>query len=96
LDHSGGYRWFAESADGAHWANPVSYANGIVYTSDLKGFLHAYDAATGVEILATPMWAAGEGNKTSWAGIAIARSTVYAAIGTLGTGGGLVAFRSGN
>jgi polyvinyl alcohol dehydrogenase (cytochrome) len=96
LDDSGGYRWFAEAADGAHWANPVTYANGIVYTSDLKGFLHAYDAATGVEIMTQPMFLAGEGNKTSWAGIAVARNTVYAAIGTLGTGGGLVAFRSGN
>lgn len=93
LTDTGIYRWFAQAADGAHWANPVSYANGVVYTSDLKGFLNAYDATTGLQVLSTPMWLAGEGMKTSWAGVAIARNTVYAAIGTLGTGGALIAYR---
>lgn len=95
VSDTGLYRWFAEAADGAHWANPVSVANGVVYTSDLKGFLHAYDATTGVQVLSTPMWLAGEGMKTSWAGVSIARNTVYAAIGTLGTGGAVIAYRPG-
>lgn len=88
-------RWFAEAADGAHWANPVTVANGVVYTSDLKGFLHAYDAATGLEVLSTPMWIAGEGLKASWAGVSVARNTIYAAIGTLGTNGQVIAYRPG-
>ncbi|HJR45742.1 MAG TPA: PQQ-binding-like beta-propeller repeat protein [Actinomycetota bacterium] len=90
---SGTPRWFAESVDGAHWANPVTVANGVVYTSDLKGFLNAYDAATGLQVLATPMWIAGEGLKATWGGVSVARNTVYAAIGTLGTNGQVVAYR---
>ena len=92
---SGTHRWFAEAVDGAHWANAVTVANGVVYTTDLKGFLHAYDAQTGLEVLATPMWIAGEGLKTSWAGVSVARNTVYAAIGTLGTNGQVIAYRPG-
>lgn len=88
-------RWFAESADGAHWANPVTVANGVVYTTDLKGFLNAYDAATGLQVLATPMWIAGDGLKATWGGVSVARNTVYAAIGTLGTNGQVVAFKPG-
>jgi polyvinyl alcohol dehydrogenase (cytochrome) len=90
---TGDYRWFAPVADGAHWANPVSVANGVVYTVDLKGFLNAYDAATGVQVLSTPMWIAGDGLKASWGGVSIARNTIYAAVGTLGTNGALVAYK---
>lgn len=86
-------RWFAQAADGAHWANPVTVANGVVYTTDLKGFLNAYDARTGLQVLSTPMWLAGEGLKTSWGGVSVARNTVYAAIGTLGTNGQVIAYR---
>jgi polyvinyl alcohol dehydrogenase (cytochrome) len=94
VSDSGDYRWFAPVADGAHWGNPVSSANGVVYTVDLKGFLNAYDAATGLQVLGAPMWAAGDGLKASWGGVAIARNTVYAAVGTLGTNGALVAYRT--
>jgi polyvinyl alcohol dehydrogenase (cytochrome) len=90
---SGTPRWFGQAADGAHWANAVTVANGVVYTSDLKGFLNAYDAQTGLQVLAQPMWLAGEGLKASWAGVSVARNTVYAAIGTLGTNGQVIAYR---
>ena len=35
--------------------NPVSTANGIVYTVDLKGFLDAYDARVGAPLLHRPI-----------------------------------------
>lgn len=93
VDEAGTPRWFAPVADGAHWGNPVSTANGVVYTVDLKGFLNAYDAATGIQVLASPMYIAGGGLKSSWGGVSIARNTVYAAVGTLGTAGGIIAYR---
>ena len=52
---SGGLRWASPVADGAHWGEPVSVANGIAYTVDLKGFLDAYDAATGAPLLHRPI-----------------------------------------
>jgi len=94
IDHGGLNRWFAPVGDGAHWGNPVSMANGVVYTVDLKGFLNAYDATTGLQVLAAPMWfAGGDGLKVSWAGVSIARNTVYAATGITGGDGFVVAYR---
>ncbi|HEU4481182.1 MAG TPA: PQQ-binding-like beta-propeller repeat protein [Actinomycetota bacterium] len=90
--YSAGQRWFAPVGDGAHWGNPVSTANGVVYTTSLTGFLHAYDAATGAPLLATPM-ALGAINpdpKLSWGGVSIARNTVYAAAGITGLPNGYV------
>ena len=47
--------WFAPVGDGAHWGNPVSEANGVVYTVDVKGFLNGYDSTTGAQVLAFPL-----------------------------------------
>src|SRR3712207_8399244 len=44
---SGTPRWVVPVADAVHWGNPVTSANGVVYTVDLKGFIDAYDAGTG-------------------------------------------------
>jgi plastocyanin len=85
-------RWASPVADGAHWGNPVSTANGVVYTVDLKGFLDAYDAATGAPLLARPMAAdiASSDPVASWGGVSIARNTVYAAVGITGLSNGYV------
>ncbi|MCA1726625.1 MAG: PQQ-binding-like beta-propeller repeat protein, partial [Actinobacteria bacterium] len=48
-------RWVAPTLDAAHWGNPVSTAGGVVYTVDLKGFLDAFDASTGVPLLHRPL-----------------------------------------
>jgi polyvinyl alcohol dehydrogenase (cytochrome) len=91
-------RWVAPVADGAHWGNPVSVANGVVYTVGLTGFLDAYDAATGVPLLHHWMGAdvAGGDLAASWGGVSIARNTVYAAIGMTGLPvGSVVAYRPG-
>ena len=95
---SGLPRWLVPVADGAHWGNPVSVANGVVYTVDVKGFLDAFDAQTGAPVLAYPLWVAGgDGLKATFGGVSIARNTVYAAVGTLGLPGGFIhAFRAGD
>ena len=83
-------RWAAPVADGAHWGNPVAVANGVVYTVDLKGFLDAYDAETGAPLLHRPMLFDGQDLTVSWGGVAIARNTVYGAVGITGLPNGLV------
>lgn len=110
--NAGQTEWLAPVADGVHWGQPVASANGVVYTVDFKGFLDAYDADTGVPLLHLPMalatHARGDANLTdpilSWAGVSVARNTVYAAIGIDGEGYGvpqlpngyLVAYRAGD
>lgn len=95
----GGYRWFAPVADALHYGQPVSTANGVAYTVDLKGFLDAYDLATGLPLLHRPMGLGGGTGALatpSFGGVSIARNTVYASVGTGGgTDGGVVAFRPG-
>src|SRR4051794_39477565 len=95
---SGTPRWLTPVADGAHWGNPVSEANGVVYTVGLTGFLDAYDSATGTPLLHHWMGAdvASGDLAASWGGVAIARNTVYAAIGMTGLpNGSVVAYRPG-
>ena len=88
--------WLAPLADGAHWGNPVSEADGVVYTVTLTGFLDAFDAATGAPLLHEQMLAdvATGDLAASWGGVSIARNTVYAAIGMTGLpDGSIVAYR---
>ena len=93
---AGSPRWASPVGDGAHWGNPVSVANGVVYTADLAGNLNAFDAGTGVPVLRTPMGPAAGGPTPSWGGVAVARNTVYAAVGITGLPTGyVVAFRPG-
>jgi plastocyanin len=74
-----------------HWGNPVSTANGVVYTVDFRGFLDAYDAATGVSLLHRSLNLGGPAEPTpSWGGVSIARGTVYAAVGMTGLPNGHV------
>jgi polyvinyl alcohol dehydrogenase (cytochrome) len=91
---AGGYRWAAPVGDGLHWGNPVAVANGVVYTSDLGGFLDAYDARTGL-LLGKHQLVPGKATP-SWGGVSIARHTIYATTGIRGSAEGhLVAFRPG-
>jgi polyvinyl alcohol dehydrogenase (cytochrome) len=88
---AGARKWVAPVADGAHYGNPVSTANGIVYTVDFRGFLDAYDAATGVPLLHRSLLIGGPTTPTlSWGGVSIARGTVYAAVGMTGLPDGQV------
>lgn len=94
---SGSHRWVGPVGDGVHWGNPVAVANGVVYTVDLAGFLDAFDARTGALIAKRPLALGGPSGLTaSWAGVAIARHTVYASVGIRGLPEGyIVAFRPG-
>lgn len=83
----GGYEWVAPVVT-TFGANPVSYANGVVYHADGKGYLDAYDAATGVPLLHRPMQPDAGPCLNSGGGVAIARNTVYAVCGDGGTNGG--------
>lgn len=77
-------RWLTPIGDGVHWGNPVTAANGIVYTVDLKGFLSAYDAGTGTPLLQRPL-TLGSDTWTdppfTWGGVSVARNTVYVSVG---------------
>lgn len=80
----GGINWVAPTGDGIHWGPPVTIANDIVYTVDLKGFLDAYDGQTGAPLLHRPMFLGADTHADptfSWGGTTIARNTVYATVG---------------
>jgi polyvinyl alcohol dehydrogenase (cytochrome) len=80
----GGYNWVAP-APTAFGANPLSYANGVVYHADGKGVLNAWDSITGVTLLHRAMQAdAGGQCLNAGGGVAIARNTVYAVCGERG------------
>ena len=96
IDAAGGaLRWIGPILDALHWGPPVSVANGVAYTVDFFGFLDAFDAETGAVLLKAPLSVDGSGDgSSSWAGVAIARNTVYAAVGTGGGGtGAVIAYR---
>lgn len=86
--NSGGTPWVSTTTDDAHFS-PVSVADGVVYTAGTDGVLNAYDARTGVPVLARPMAAdAGTSVTGSGNGVAIARHTVY-----VPAGAALIAYR---
>jgi polyvinyl alcohol dehydrogenase (cytochrome) len=88
---TGGPKWVEPIGDGAHWGNPVSTANGVVYTMDFRGFLDAFDAATGAPLMERSLLVGGPTAPTnSWGGVSIARGTVYAAVGMTGLPDGQV------
>ena len=95
----GAPRWISVIGDGVHWGNPVSVANGVVYTTDFTGALDAFDAATGVPLLRRPLLLGsdiGPNPALSWGGVSVARNTVYAAVGMQGLPDGyVVALRPG-
>lgn len=99
LDRKGALQWVTPIGDGAHWGNPVSVANGVAYTVDLRGFLDGYSTTTGLPVLQRPIVAGastGTDPVLSWGGVSIARGTVYAAVGISSLANGfVVAFRPG-
>ncbi|MEA2452195.1 MAG: hypothetical protein QOG04_905 [Actinomycetota bacterium] len=86
---AGALRWVAPIGDGAHYGHAMSSAGGAVFTVDLKGFIDAYDAATGVPLLHRPLLVGADtGTDTtfSFGGVSIARGTVFASVGVQSTG----------
>ena len=96
-EQSGQHRWIGPIADGVHWGPPVASANGVIYTVDFSGYLDAFDARTGALLAKRPLALGGSSPVTpSWAGVSVARNTIYAAVGVLGLADGfVVAYRPG-
>jgi polyvinyl alcohol dehydrogenase (cytochrome) len=92
--------WLAPTLDGLHWGPPVTLANGIVYTVDLKGFLDAYLAATGTPLLHRPLQLGADAATLtnpplSWGGTTVARGMVYVSVGVGLTSAGLPSMPDG-
>lgn len=90
--------WLSPTADAAHIAQPPALAEGVMYTVDTKGFLDAYDTATGAPLLHRPLALGAETGTdpilTLGSGVSVARETVYAAVGTsFGDVGYVIALR---
>ena len=85
LDRGNGQpNWVSPTADLVHWGNPVTSANGVIYTVDLKGFLDAFDAGTGAPLVHRPMSLGantGVAPTLTWGGVTVARNTIYASVG---------------
>jgi len=85
----GALQWITPVGDAVHWGNPVTIANRIIYTPDLKGFLNAYDTGTGAQLLARPLplgtarepLPTGKDPAITWGGASVARGAVYVTIG---------------
>jgi polyvinyl alcohol dehydrogenase (cytochrome) len=82
-------RWLAFDSDAMH-VNPVSVANGVVYSSNSDGFLVARDARTGATLARLPLGAPALG------GVAIADGAVFAETGSFTPTGYVVALRPGS
>lgn len=100
LTPDGTPRWVAPTGDGVHWGNPVTLANGIVYTVDLKGFLDAYLALTGTPVLHRPLQLGADAATLTdppltWGGVTVARGTVFASVGVGLTSAGLPSMPNG-
>lgn len=99
LRGSDGLPTWAGVVNGITSYNPVTIANGIVYTVDGGGFLNGFDARTGVQVLKRNLaFDTGQPmlSESTSSGIAVARNTLYvAALGHVialrlgGAGGGV-------
>ena len=99
-----GVNWLSPTGDGVHWGPPVTHANGVLWTVDLKGFLLAYDAATGLLRNTVPLnvGTAPDGLPTvadrptlTWGGVTVARHAVFASVGVGLTSAGLPSMPNG-
>lgn len=98
VDAAGGLPSWAAPIGGGLNFNPVSVANGVVWTGDSLGFLEAYDQATGQPLarrwmgddVGIPITSASSmAQATSSGGVAIARNTLY-----VGTSNFVIAYRA--
>jgi hypothetical protein len=100
LDVEGSPKWATPVADGVHWGPPVTLANGLIYTVDLKGFVDVYDAPLGAPLLHRPLQLGSDpatltNPPLSWGGVTVARNTAYVSVGVGLTSAGLPSMRDG-
>jgi polyvinyl alcohol dehydrogenase (cytochrome) len=87
LTTSGTPAWLSADGGPLHF-NPTAVANGVVYSADMSGALTAREASTGAVLIKLPLGA------PSYGGVAIAGGYVFAAVGTQGDTGYVVAYRA--
>jgi polyvinyl alcohol dehydrogenase (cytochrome) len=86
LDHAGTLSWLSGAAGPANFS-PVEVANGVVYISDLSGFVTAHDAGTGAVLNKLPV------GSPSFGGVAIVGKALFTEVGTsMNSSGSIVAF----
>lgn len=101
----GAVRWVAPTGSGVNWGPPATYANRVIYTVDLAGFLDAFDAGTGAPLLKYPLLASPDGPTDTipvterppltWGGATVANGTVYVSAGVGLTSAGMPSLPSG-
>jgi outer membrane protein assembly factor BamB len=86
----GSIAWVSPEGDGAHY-QPISTANGVVYSVSTRATLDSYDAELGVPVFSRPMPAdTGDICEALSGGVAIARGRVYAPCDLGVSGGGWI------
>ena len=91
-------KWLSPVADGVHWGPPITGAHGVLLTVDLRGFLDAYDALTGLPLLALPMSLGSDTRENptlSWGGVSVAEHKVFASVGVGLTSAGMPSMPDG-
>ena len=95
-DTVAGQNWAADTAGNLSWLsadggplhfNPTAVANGVVYTTDMNGFLTAREAATGAVLVKLPL------GSPTFGGVSVAGGSVFAVTGTQGDSGYVVSYR---
>jgi polyvinyl alcohol dehydrogenase (cytochrome) len=86
VDRSGAFSWASTDGGPLHF-NPTTVANGVVYTSDMSGFLTAREASTGAPLIKLPL------GSPTWGGVAVAGGSVFASVGSQGDAGYIVSYR---
>jgi polyvinyl alcohol dehydrogenase (cytochrome) len=86
---SGDMSWVSTDGGPLHF-NPATVANGVVYSTDMSGFLSARDTSTGAIIARLPL------GSPAWSGIAVAGGSVFTSTGTGGGSGYLVRYAPRN
>ena len=86
LTPTGKPAWISADGDPLHFGS-VSVANGVVYSTDMLGFLNVRESTTGLLLARLPIGA------PAWGGVAIAGGSVFAVTGTQGASGYVVAYR---
>jgi polyvinyl alcohol dehydrogenase (cytochrome) len=101
----GALRWVTPTGSGVNWGPPVTYANRVLYTVELDGFLDTFDAGTGAPLGRYPLMLSPDGPGAlvpltdrpplSWGGVSVARHTVYVSAGVGLTSAGMPSIPSG-
>ena len=80
--------WLSSDIGPLHY-NPTTVANGVVYTTDMSGFLTLREASTGAVLLKLPL------PGMAYGGVSVAGGYVFANTGTQANTGYVVGYRAG-